>query len=71
MTTMTLEVPDDVATQLQHASTRLQGFHREVLNAKSAQVASLVMREASVPPMHQEIAEPTSTVSRPCHVPHS
>jgi len=65
MTTMTLEVPDDLATQLQRDPALPQALLREVVNAKSVQVASLAMREASVPPVYQEIMDFLATSPTP------
>jgi hypothetical protein len=62
---MTLEVPDDVATQLQRAPALLQALLQEVVNAKSAQAASLAMHEASVPPVYQEIMDFLATSPTP------
>ena len=65
MTTITLEVPDDLATQLQRDPALMQALLREVVNAKSAQVASLAMRAASVPPVYQEIVDFLATSPTP------
>jgi hypothetical protein len=65
MTTMTLEVPDDLATQLQRDPALLQALLQEVVNTKSAQVVSLTMREASVPPVYQEIMDFLATSPAP------
>jgi hypothetical protein len=40
MTTITLEVPDDLATQLQRDPALLQALLRKVVNAKSASAPS-------------------------------
>jgi predicted transcriptional regulator len=65
MTTITLEVPDDLATQLQRDPALMQALLREVVNAKSAQVASLAMRAVSVPPVYQEIVDFLATSPTP------
>lgn len=65
MTTITLEVPDDFATQLQCDPALLPVLLREVVNAKIAQVASPATREASAPPVYQEIIDFLSTSPTP------
>ena len=65
MTTIALEVPDDLAAQLQRDPALLQALLREVVNAKSAQVVSLAVREASVPPVYQEIMDFLATSPTP------
>lgn len=65
MTTITLEVPDDLATQLQRDPALLPVLLREVVNARSAQVASPAMRETSDPPVYQEIMDFLATSPTP------
>jgi hypothetical protein len=62
MTTITLEVPDDLATQLQRDPALLQALLREVVNAKSAHMASLAICEASVPPVYLEMTAERKSV---------
>ena len=65
MTTITLEVPDDLATQLQRDPALLPALLREVINAKSAQVAAPATSEASAPPVYQEIMDFLATTPTP------
>jgi len=65
MTTITLEVPDDLATQLQHDPALLPALLREVINAKSTQVAAPATSETSVPPVYQEIMDFLATTPTP------
>ena len=57
MMTITLEVPDDLAIQLQCDPALLPALLREVVNAKSMQVAAPATSEASAPPVYQEIMD--------------
>ena len=50
MATITLEVPGDLATQLRRDPALLPALPREVINAKSTQLAAPATREASAPP---------------------
>ena len=65
MTTITLEVPDDLATQLQGNPALLLALLREVTNVKNAPVASPATHEASAPPVYQEIIDCLSASPTP------
>jgi len=57
MTTITLEVPDNLATQLQRDPALVLALLREVINVKNAQVASPATNKALAPPVYQEIID--------------
>ena len=65
MTAITLEVPDDLATQLQCDPALLPGLLQEVVNAKLARVASPATHEASASPVYQEIMDFLATSPTP------
>jgi hypothetical protein len=57
MTTITLEVPDDLATQLQRDPALLPALLREVVKAKSTQGAAPAASAASASLVYQEIMD--------------
>jgi hypothetical protein len=65
MTTITLEVPDDLATQLQCDPALLPALIREVVNAKNTQVAAPATSETSAPPVYREIMDFLATSPTP------